>query len=248
MSLKSELTIWSDAIDKVDLHAKPSAVGRWRPYINRGAYYLDRELADYALDDFARAEELGEPYGSARFNMGMSQSLLKKHEDALASFARAEAMGFAEPALYYQRGDSQQALGRFTQAYDSYSIALRKSPDPKLVSYIRTRRAEAAMLGKQYDTAIEEFNSLLKDSPGDQRLTMGLGMAYVGKEDSTTALAVFNSLLAKRPSAAAYYGRGLAYVVGANKAQGLQDLDQAVALEPGNPVYKSMRAKIAEQN
>ena len=247
LSLKSELTVWSDAVDKVDLQAKPSAVGRWRPYINRGAYYLEREMADYAYEDFARAEALGEPYGSSRFNMGVSQQLMKKHPDALASFAKAEAMGFTEPALYYHRGESLQALGRFADAYDSYSIALGKPGDPKVASHVRLRRAEAAVPARKYDGAIADFNLLLKERPGDTRLLMGLGMAYIAKEDSKAALAIFNGMLATRPTAAAYYGRGLAYVVGSEKTKALADLDQAAALEPKNPLYTSMRAKIAAQ-
>jgi protein O-mannosyl-transferase len=247
-SLKSELAIWSDAVDKVDLHAKANAVGRWRPFINRGAYYLDREMPDYAYADFEQAEALGEPYGSARFNMGVSQQLMKKHQDALASFARAESMGFKEPVLYYHRGESLQALGRSVEAYDSYSIAIGKPHDPKLGNLMRMRRAEAAIVAAKYDSAIPEIRELLKVNPSDERLMMSLGMAYVGKEDSTAALAVFEQMLGTRPTAAGYYGRGLAYVVGSQKAKALQDLDHAIALEPGNPMYKSMRAKIAAGN
>jgi tetratricopeptide (TPR) repeat protein len=247
MSLKSDLAVWSDAAQKVDVRAKPNAVGRWRPFINRGAYYLDREMADYAYEDFARAEALGEPNGSARFNMGVSQQMMKKHAEALASFAKAESMGFTEPALYYQRGESLQALGRLGEAYDSYSIALTKQANPQLARHIRVRRGEAALMTRKYGPAIEDFNAVLKESPTDERSMIGLGMAHVGKEDSAAALAVFNKLLATRPTAAGYYGRALAYVVGAEKSRGLEDLDKAVALEPKNQFYLNMRTKIAAQ-
>lgn len=245
LSFKNDFSVWSDAVNKVDLQAKPNAVGRWRPYVNRGAYYLERELADYAFNDFAQADALGEPYGSARFNMGVSQQMLKKHQDALASFAKAESMGFVEPALYYQRGESLHALGRFAEAFDSYSAALAKPHDPTFGSHTRSRRAEAAVLAKKYDVAIGDFKLLLKDKPGDERLMMGLGMAYVGKEDSSAALSVFNGLLQTRATAAGYYGRALAYAVGAQKAQALKDLDQAITLDPKNALYQTMRSRIA---
>jgi tetratricopeptide (TPR) repeat protein len=247
LSLKGELTAWSDAAEKVDLQSKPNAVGRWRPYINRGAYYLDRELADYAYDDFVRAEALGEPNGSARFNIGVSQQLQKKHQEALASFAKAESMGFTESALYFQRGESLQALARFREAYDSYSLALAKPHEATLGRFIHVRRAEAALLGQRYDSAVTDFSQLLAANPGDERAQIGLGMTYVGKDDSAAALAVFNKLLAVRPSAAGYYGRGLAYVVGADKARGLQDIDKAIALEPRNSLYQTMRSRIADR-
>lgn len=247
LSLKSEVTVWSDAVEKIDRGAPPSAVGRWRPYFNRGAYYLDREMPDYAYEDFVQAEALGEPYGSSRFNMGVSQQFMKKHQEALSSFAKAEAMGFAEPHLYYQRGESLQALGRFAEAHDSYSIALEKSPDPKLRSFVRMRRAEAATATGKYDEAISELSLLLKDSPDDQRLTMDLGMAYVGKSDAAAARGVFDRLIAVHPTAAAYYGRGLAYAVASDKSMALRDIDKAAALEPRNPLYRDIRARIAAQ-
>lgn len=245
LSFKNDFSVWSDAAGKVDLRADPNAVGRWRPYVNRGAYYLERELGDYALSDFAQADALGEPYGSARFNMGVSQQLMKKHQDALASFAKAQAMGFAEPALYYQRGESLQTLGRFAEAYESYSTALAKPHDPNFGSHTRSRRAEAAVLAKKYDAAIADLNLLLKDKPGDERLMMGLGMAYVGKEDSHAALAVFNRMLQARATPAGYYGRALAYAVGSQKTLALKDLDQAISLDPKNALYQTMRSRIA---
>jgi tetratricopeptide (TPR) repeat protein len=247
LSLKSDLTVWSDAIDKVNLQAKPNAVGRWRPFINRGAYYLDRELADYAYEDFARAEALGEPYGSARFNMGVSQQLMKKHQEALVSFTKAEAMGFKEGALYYHRGESLQALGKFAEAYDSYSTSLVTAADPKSARLMHLRRAEAAVASQQYDTALTEFQLLLKQEPSDTRVLMGIGMAYVGKEDANSALEIFNAMLSNRPTANAYYGRALAYAVGRDKPKALQDLDQSIALEPRNSLYRDMRARIAAQ-
>ncbi len=247
LSLKSDLSVWSDAIDKINLQAQPNAVGRWRPFLNRGAYYLDRELPDYAYEDFSRADSLGEPYGSARFSMGVSQQLMKKHQDALASFAKAEAMGFNEAALYYHRGESLQALGQLAQAYDSFGTALAKPHDGTLDSAIRVRRAEAAAATQKYDEAIAEFSALVKQNPDDRRALMGLGMAYIGKDDSKAAFDIFNGMLATRPTAAAHYGRALAYAVARDKAKALEDLDQSIALEPRNPLYRDTRARVAAQ-
>jgi protein O-mannosyl-transferase len=245
-TFKNDMTVWTDAAEKIDLRAAPNAVGRWRPFVNRGAYYLEREMPDYALADFERADALGEVHGSARFNIGMSQQMLKKHEEALASFARAEAQGFTEGVLYFQRAESQLALGRRAQAVESYTTALAKSLGAT-EDIARRRRAEAAMAIDKFDLAIEDFKALLKKQPNDQRLRMGLGLAFAGKRDKVAALEIFDQLLASRPSGAAYYGRAMAYVLSGEHAQGLKELDQAIALEPGNAQYKAMRVQIAAQ-
>lgn len=242
-TFKNDFTVWSDAAEKVDLKAGPNAVGRWRPFVNRGAYYLEREMADYAFSDFERADALGETQGSARFNMGVSQQLLKKHDDALASFAKAEALGFTEPMLYYHRGESQRAQGRVGAAFVSYSAALAKPQQAPIEDVVRRRRAESAVAVDKFDIAIQDFKVLVEKNPNDAQLRMGLGLAYAGKRDLPEALAVFNPMIAARPSGAAYYGRGMAYVLAGDKVNGLKDLDQAIALEPANGQYKAMRAR-----
>ena len=248
ISFKDEFSVWSDAADKVDMDAGANAVGRWRPFMNRGAYHLDRESTALAYEDFTRAVALGEPQGSARFNMGMSLSLMKKHPQALESFAHAETLGFTEPALYYQRGETLFALGRFKEAFDSYSFALSGQQHAQFAQHIRMRRAEAGVAAQKYELAISDFTALLEDKPDDDRLLESLGMAYIGKGDAVAALAIFDRLVARRPTATAYYGRAMARFVAADKLAGLRDLEHALVLEPNNPLYKNLRAQIAGQN
>jgi protein O-mannosyl-transferase len=242
-TFKSDFTVWTDAAEKIDLKAAPNAVGRWRPFINRGAYYLEREMADYALSDFERADALGETQGSARFNMGVSQQLMKKHEEALVSLAKAEALGFTEPMLYYHRGESQRALGRAGAALASYSVALSKPLAGSVDDVVRRRRAETAVAVDKFDIAIQDFKSLLEKNPNDVQMRMGLGLAYAGKRDLAGALSVFDPVIAARPTSVAFYGRGMAYLLSGDKARGLKDLDQAIAMEPANAQYKSMRER-----
>ena len=248
-SLRDELTVWSDAIEKADRQTEPNAVGRWRPYLNRGAYYLDKERTDEAYADFVRANTLGEPEGMARFNMGMALQLQRKHEAALGELAAAERMGFVEPQLNFARGESQYALARFADAYASFDKALSSTmPLPQIVQdQARRRRAEAAIPLQKYDVAVADLQTLLKDKPDDQGLLLRLGMAQVGRKDSAAALAIFDRMLAARPSGGAYYGRGMAYLIAGDRATALAELDRAIALEPANAAYRNVRAQIATQ-
>lgn len=246
-SLRDEATVWTDAIEKVERQTEPHAVGRWRPYLNRGAYYLGRERVEDAYADFVRANALGEPNGSAHFNMATVLQLQKKHEAALAQLDAAQARGFDAPQLAFTRGESQYALARFADAYASFDKALAGPvPLPQaLVDLARQRRAESAIPLQKYDVAIADLQALLKGKPGDQALQLRLGMAQIGRKDLAAARATFDAMLAVRPSGGAHYGRAVIHMMQDRRDAALAELDTAIALEPGNPAYRNLRTQLA---
>lgn len=247
LSLESESAVWSDAVAKIDLQAPLNAVGRWRPFLNRGSHHLASDLPERALPDFERADALGEPNGSARFNIGVALQMMGRHADAVEALTIAQRKGFTEGALYYHRAESRHALGRHADAFTDYSTALQKTSDPAVVAHTRLRRAESAIPIQQYDVAVSDFEVLLKSRPDDYRLLMGLGMAQVGRQDGDKALLIFDRLIEMRETAAAYYGRGLARFLSGDKAGALADLDQALSMDPGNAAFQAHRAQIAAQ-
>ena len=252
-SLRDDHTAWGDAAEKIDLKAPASAVGRWRPFLNLGAYHLDRGSLGEAQRSFATAEALGSLHGSARFNQGVALQQQKKHAQALTTFAEAEKQGFKDLPLYYHRGESAFALGQFALAFDSFSQGLTSVAEgvtgkemDRMREAMRMRRAEAAIGAGRYDDAIGDFNALLKASPQNRRLALGLGMALVGKGDTQAAIAQFDQIIASTPNAAAaYYGRAMAHNTAKRRDDSLKDLDRAIALDPRNAQYQQVRAQLA---
>ena len=252
-SLRDDHTAWGDAAEKIDLKAPASAVGRWRPFLNLGAYHLDRGSLGEAQRSFATAEALGSLHGSARFNLGVALQQQKKHAQALTTFAEAEKQGFRDLPLYYHRGESAFALGQFALAFDSFSQGLTSAAEgltgkemDRIRETMRMRRAEAAIGAGRYDDAIGDFNALLKASPQNRRLALGLGMALVGKGDTQAAIAQFDQIIASTPNAAAaYYGRAMAHNTARRRDESLKDLDRAIALDPRNAQYQQVRAQLA---
>ena len=252
-SLRDDYTAWGDAAEKIDLKAPASAVGRWQPFLNLGAYHLDRGSLGEAQRSFATAEALGSLHGSARFNQGVALQQQKKHAQALTTFAEAEKQGFKDLPLYYHRGESAFALGQFALAFDSFSQGLTSAAEgvtgkemDRIRETMRMRRAEAAIGAGRYDDAIGDFNALLKASPQNRRLALGLGMALVGKGDTQAAIAQFDQIIASTPNAAAaYYGRAMAHNTARRRDESLKDLDRAIALDPRNAQYQQVRAQLA---
>ena len=177
----------------------------------------------------------------------------KKHSEALAAFAEAQKQGFTDLPLYYQRGESAFALGQFSAAFDSFTQGLSSSAEGvstdeirRMRETMRLRRAESAIGAGRYDDAVNEFNALLKASPQNRRVALGLGMALVGNGDTQAAITQIDKIIASTPNAAAaYYGRAMAHNTANRLDDSLKDLDRAIALDPRNPQYPQVRAQLA---
>src|SRR5690606_30094429 len=171
LSLASAYSAWNDAVEKVDLGADASAVGRWRPFLNRGSYFLEHSMYRQAANDFARAVQLGEGEGSASFNLGVALQQMQRDEEALAAFEAAREKGFDEAGLHFHRGESLYRLGQSGEAVKAYSAALKRPRQaPEVRDHTRMRRAEAAVAARDFALAAKDFEALLVRDPGNVRV------------------------------------------------------------------------------
>ena len=240
-TLRNDLSVWSDAIAKIDVRGPENVVGRYRAFLNRGAYHLGRFSPEPALEDFRFAAALGEPTGGAYLNMAVAQQLLKRHADALQSLAKAEALGYTDGALYFQRGESQYAMGQFAAAFDSFTKSIAAPQDASVVQQSRLRRAEAAMQLQRFAAAAADFEVLVAAEPGQPKYLSGLGMSLVGAGNGAAALVTFNQLLAIKPIALGFYGRALANASLGKTDAAREDIGKAVQLEPTSGAYKQLQ-------
>lgn len=240
-TFRNSLTVWTDAIDKLDDAAPQNAVGRWRPYLNRGAYYLEHDQPERAYADFQRAEALGESFGSARFNQGVSLQIMNRIEEAVAAFDGAEQQGLRSFGLYYHRGAMRGKLRNFAGAIDDLEHAIAKAPDPKLRAHSRVLRGDVAMQIQRFDVAVEEYGALVREDPQNYEVRLGLAMARLGKQELDAAGALFDRLLQEKPHHAAYYGRAIWHRMHGRSSEALADLNRAVELNPKHPGYRALR-------
>lgn len=129
-SMSTGEKVWDDAVRKTSLFEQPNAVGRWRPYLNRGADHLARMDLAAAEADFRLAVSLGDPLGFVHLNLGRVLMARDDFAEAVSAFDEAERRGVMRfrPTLYLYRSEAKQALGLEDAALADLRT-LAKSPD-----------------------------------------------------------------------------------------------------------------------
>jgi tetratricopeptide (TPR) repeat protein len=242
VSLDTPERAWSDAIAK--LPQDPRAVGRWFPYLNRGALYVDRDEFALALRDFEKSEALGD-LGMGAFNTGAVLAAQGKHADALAAFDRAQRQGYDLYNLPFQRGLSLMALNRPAEAYAEFQKARAKDPPSPTRELMLLDLGKLGLQLNHADQAIQDLQQLVTIDPKNQEGRYLLAMAVITHGQPERGKALLDAVIAEGNAAApAYYGRALAHYGLKQKAEARADIAEAIRRDPGNAMLREWAKRI----
>ena len=240
ISLATPETAMTDAIRK--LSKDPRAVGRWFPYLNRGAYYAEHDQFELAIRDFETSASLGD-LGIGAFNAGSMLNATGKPRPALTMLDLAQKQGYDDYSLPFQRGLAFAATGDAAEAYRQFSMALAMNPPSPTREILWLQQGRAALQTGQRDVAIDDLVAYLKTYPRHGEARYLLAMAYVSKGEHARALEVLDAL-GRAPGGAAHYARAVANFGLGRKADALSEIDSAIRLDPRNPLLRDWQAKI----
>lgn len=244
-SLKSNLSVWSDAAEKVDMDAGPGAVGRWRPFLNRGAQYLEQGLPVPAMKDFDTALALGEVRGHALYMKGIAAQLLQRYAEAIEHFNAAEKKGVDDiGALYFNRAESRLALGRLDGVFEDLERAssMPMSEDQKLK--VRTRLASIALGTGRYAVAKTEYRALLEIDPKSFDFRLGLGLASAAQGENDEAVRILTELSREGQHPAVHHGLAIAFRQLGRQQDALMHINAAIRLDPQSPHFQALRREL----
>jgi tetratricopeptide (TPR) repeat protein len=191
----------------------------------------DRAIADYdallarreTASDFLRRGNAYQ-YGKQDLDRAMAD-----YDRALQSDANA-AVGVDRGNIFYARGDYAQALAQYDAAFVR---------DPTEVAAV-FNRGNAKWALNDVPGAIEDWTRTLSIDPNYADALGNRGDAYRSQERYDQALVDLDRALAIRVNAMDLHNRGLAYEYGLrDPIRAIADFDQAVSLDPNNPVYRN---------
>ena len=241
LSISSPEAAWTDAIAK--LSNDPRAVGRWFPYLNRGAEYMQRDEYALALRDFENSQALGD-MGLGALNSGTIYGAQGEHRKALAMYDEAQRQGYQMYNLPFQRGLSLLALGEVAAAHAQFVAARDMAPPSPTRELVLQNLGRTALQMNRVDEAIATLEELLRLEPGNREGRYLLAMALLERNQPERAREMLTRLLDESATAPAYYGRAIANYALKRKAEALADIQSAIQRDPRNPQLHQWMGRI----
>jgi tetratricopeptide (TPR) repeat protein len=202
--------------------------------------YINKRLAS-PLDTYLKRQ-----VAFTRLRRATVYGMLEEWQAALSDLDQiiAEQTGAGEVnTAHVLRAEIRQKLQHYDLAIADYThvLAVIDQTPPGEVEHlsrlrieVRLGRAKLYALTQRYEEALADFNQvlLLDPSNDDAYSSRGLACAYAGRMEQ--ALADCNRALELGQSSYSFHRRGVARTLNKDFHHAIEDLNQALALDPGN--------------
>ncbi|MGE5314731.1 MAG: tetratricopeptide repeat protein [Acidobacteriota bacterium] len=172
---------------------------------------------------------------SAQFDRSEYEACARLCDEGLARCA-------SDPSLYYMRGRCRQLLRRLDDALKDYTAAIALEPAYDDAYY----HAGSILIEQaQYRRALEMLYALLQRAPGrsDAWALLGGALSKVGEHDHAIDCCT-QALKLDANNTAALYNLSFAHAAKEEPEEALSRIDEALALDPGMPMFHLQRASV----
>ncbi len=258
---QSDLSLWSDAVEKSPNKARPYM---WQgiaysnlkdyqkakaafdkcieimptfsmAYFNRANVYKELEENRKAVQDYTKAIEYKKDYELAYFNRGVVRAKMGNRKGAIKDYTNTIRINPKNALAYYNRGNAYRTQREFQKALDDYDKAIRIDPKYSLAFF--NRGLTKAAMDKHTD-ALADFDLAITIDPRNHLFYNGKGVSLHALKMYKEAVQSYGNTIALNPKfGQAYYNRAYSKFFGLNDRDGACE-DWKIALQ-----YKYMQAE-----
>jgi tetratricopeptide (TPR) repeat protein len=159
-----------------------------------------------------------------------SPSVTVTHDDGIAACTQLIQRNPEDAVFCHVRGDSDKFPGDFDRGYGRQ---VRVAANKYASIGVLKSRARASLAKGDYESAIADYDEVIRLTPDSALAYIDRGQAYSAKADDDRAIADFDHAVRIAPIwAAAYNGRGGIYLRRGDYDRAIADFDAAIRLEP----------------
>lgn len=198
-------------------------------HMGMGRVFMQRQ--DYALaaNAFQRVVALDPGNFEGYYQLGLSQQLLGKLDEAVRAYLRALLLKPESPQANYNLASAYLQLGRADAALPYAVRSTLLAPDNQQAW---ANLAAARSLLGEYEQAIEAYRQAVELGEQHPQLMLGLADAHLKLGRYEQAMAVLQSLLQSQPNATAYERLGYALFKLRRMDEALSAYRQALGVNP----------------
>ena len=237
---KDDLTLWSDAVEKSPLKA--------RPFNNRGLVFKKVGYLDLALNDLNRAIAINPKYAQAYQNRGHLQKMRGDYDAALRDYSAVLLLEPGNADIYSSRGSIYKRKGEMDKAMEDYTVSIKLNPkNPEVYSL----RAYLYQLKDELDKAMADYNMAVLVQPNYVYAYNNRGNLFLKNGDLTNAISDYNRSIAIDPNfGEAYMNRAVAYFQQGKLKESKADIDRArqLGMVPNSEFVRNFKDAIKGKN
>ncbi|MCE5328455.1 MAG: tetratricopeptide repeat protein [Planctomycetaceae bacterium] len=200
-----------------------------------GNALLGQNRCDEAIIEFQTAMQLKSGYQESMNSLGVALGMQRKYDQSIPLFQEAIRLGQGRAVSARNNlGLALTAMGRFDEAIQQQQLALAAQPDWGKAH----NDLAAALLGaRRFDEAARSCRESLRLQPQNPKAHMNLGLALNGMKQYGDAIDEFRCALAAAKGLwQAQEGWAEALEALGQPAAAAERLENAISLQPGNPV------------
>ena len=154
------------------------------PILRLAAFYYARKQPDLAEKTLNSLLDRRAQFPQADLMVGDFHALVHNPEKALADFQRGESRDQTRQEVYQERIASMLAtLGRREEALKTADAILAKNPKNQVARILKVEVLEKMGGAQNVNAAADLANEVAKDAPGNPRVQLLAGQAYLMKGD-----------------------------------------------------------------
>lgn len=186
-----------------------------------GEYYTSAGQYEKALAFFDRAIKI-QPLNYNLYHLrSISLSSLKRYDRAAADLTSYLKLNPRHARGYEWRADAYKELGQFDKAIIDLTMAMKLAAQKG--GEFRLQRADLYLKLKDYESALADYDVVLKQNPADDTVWFKKGQVLEILKDYNSAVAAFTEAINLSESSTAYYARAAVYEKLKNRAAALKD-------------------------
>jgi len=219
---RTELSLWNDTVAKSPMKA--------RPYYCRATVHMKARAFSLALEDCESALRIDPKNVPALNNRGAVNSIMGKHDAAIADYTTLLAINPAFKTAYFNRGKSHFLLGHYEEALKDMNAYTAYDPMNE-EGHLYRARIHMKMLA--YNEARADLMEGLRLNPDHRQLLYQSAVLSYLREEYNLAVDYASRVLAASPAyAEAYNIRGLSYAKKGDYRRGAEEFDAAIKARP----------------